>query len=131
MSRIIDTWVVPNPPEIARNWPPHLAHVFKVFRREHMLAGTTVEEFIESMDDDFNTARALSVVFKVVHLVNATKASSYQQLLQEFVDVLGVKAERKVDDIPPDIVKLAAERFAAKQAKDWKRSDELRDAIKL
>jgi len=50
VSRIIDTWVVPNPPEIARNWPSHLAHVFKVFRREHMLAGTTVEEFIESMD---------------------------------------------------------------------------------
>jgi predicted TIM-barrel fold metal-dependent hydrolase len=48
---IIDSWVVPNPPEISRLWPEHLAHVFRVFRREHMLAGTTVDEFLITMDE--------------------------------------------------------------------------------
>ena len=47
---IIDTWVLPNTPEVARSWPPHLAHVFRMFKREEALAGTEPEQVIAEMD---------------------------------------------------------------------------------
>jgi predicted TIM-barrel fold metal-dependent hydrolase len=48
---VIDAWVVPNPPDIARLWPDHLAHVFKLFKREEALAGATPEELVAEMDE--------------------------------------------------------------------------------
>ena len=48
---VIDAWVVPNPPDIARLWPDHLAHVFKLFKREEALAGATPDELVAEMDE--------------------------------------------------------------------------------
>jgi predicted TIM-barrel fold metal-dependent hydrolase len=48
--RVIDTWVIPNPPDVASRWPPQLAHVLHVFGRSAMLAGQTPEQVIAEMD---------------------------------------------------------------------------------
>lgn len=47
---IIDTWVLPNTPEVARGWPPHLAHVFRMFKRDEALSGTTPDQVVTEMD---------------------------------------------------------------------------------
>jgi predicted TIM-barrel fold metal-dependent hydrolase len=48
--RIIDAWVVPNPPELASSWPPRLAHVFTMFGRGDALAGQTATQVVDEMD---------------------------------------------------------------------------------
>lgn len=48
---IVDTWVLPNPPEVARGWPPHLAHVFRMFKRDAALEGVSPEQVIAEMDE--------------------------------------------------------------------------------
>ncbi|HTT31591.1 MAG TPA: amidohydrolase family protein [Solirubrobacteraceae bacterium] len=48
--RVIDTWVIPNPPGVAAQWPPQLAHVLHVFGRSAMLAGQTPQQVIDEMD---------------------------------------------------------------------------------
>jgi predicted TIM-barrel fold metal-dependent hydrolase len=49
-SRIIDTWLIPNPPEVARLWPPELRNAFKMFGQESALAGQSVEQVVGEMD---------------------------------------------------------------------------------
>ena len=48
---IVDGWVVPNPPEVAAGWPPHLAHVFHQFGRSEALAGIDADGVIGEMDE--------------------------------------------------------------------------------
>jgi predicted TIM-barrel fold metal-dependent hydrolase len=48
--RIIDTWLIPNPPEVARLWPPELRNAFKMFGQESALAGQSVEQVVSEMD---------------------------------------------------------------------------------
>jgi predicted TIM-barrel fold metal-dependent hydrolase len=49
-ARIIDTWIIPNPPEVARRWPPELRNAFKMFGQESALAGQSVEQVVAEMD---------------------------------------------------------------------------------
>jgi predicted TIM-barrel fold metal-dependent hydrolase len=49
--RIIDTWLIPNPPEVAKLWPPELQNAFKMFGQSHALAGQTVEQVVSEMDE--------------------------------------------------------------------------------
>jgi predicted TIM-barrel fold metal-dependent hydrolase len=49
-GRVIDTWLIPNPPEVARNWPPELRNAFKLFGQEHLLGGQEVDEVVAEMD---------------------------------------------------------------------------------
>ena len=96
------------------------------------------EQFIEAMDDDLNTADALSAIFELIRDVNtdvkdgATKefAQKALDLLMELATVLGllqVEEDKGVDD---EIQKLVDERQAARKAKDFKRADEIRDMLK-
>lgn len=49
--RIIDTWLIPNPPEIARLWPRELQNAFKMFGQSAALAGQSPAQVIGEMDD--------------------------------------------------------------------------------
>ena len=101
------------------------------------------EEFHAAMDDDFNTAAAMGVVFEVVHLIN-TSLKDNETLPAAFFEA-GKKALDTYDgilgDIGPDeadawspedaeIEKLIEERAAARKAKNFARSDEIRDQLK-
>src|ERR1700749_4391115 len=48
--RVVDTWLIPNPPEVAKRWPPELRNAFKMFGQEHLLDGQTVDEVVAEMD---------------------------------------------------------------------------------
>ena len=95
------------------------------------------KKFNEAMDDDMNTADALAALFELVrevHKLPQTGASLKAvelglNTLTKLCDVLGLLM-KKDDEIPAEIQAMVDERAEARKNKDWKRSDELRDAIK-
>ena len=97
------------------------------------------QKFIDAMDDDLNTADAISAVFELVTAINtaagakATKAfaKAAMDILMELATVLGLlqqDVEEKVE-IEPEIQALIDERQAARKAKDYARADEIRDQL--
>ena len=95
------------------------------------------KRFDEAMDDDLNTADAIGAIFELVKDANVSLTSSSSRAAVEaamssfkaLTDVLGL-VQNNEDALPEDIQAMVDERAAARKAKDWKRSDELRDAIK-
>ncbi len=95
------------------------------------------KRFDDAMDDDMNTADAIGAIFELVKDANVTltaqsaKAAVDEALrsLKALCDVLGLLAKSE-EALPADIQRMVDERAAARKNKDWKKSDELRDAIK-
>ena len=99
--------------------------------------------FAEAMDDDFNTALALSVLADVRQALNKAREESDEQksaylagLLLAFGEVLGLfqqSAEAFLtggqQDETGKIEQLIADRNAARAAKDWGRADQVRDEL--
>ena len=95
------------------------------------------QEFIEAMDDDLNTADALSAVFTLVRDINTAANGASKQTLElaasvfdELTGVLGLVYNRKADDLDAEIEDLIAQRAAARKEKNWAKADEIRDKIK-
>jgi len=96
------------------------------------------QKFDEAMDDDLNTADAVSAVFELVKFINTTadeKSSkeylaALKQELLSLTDVLGLIIENEDKDLlDSDIEALINERQEARKAKDFKRADEIRDEL--
>ncbi|MBR1892235.1 MAG: cysteine--tRNA ligase [Lachnospiraceae bacterium] len=100
-------------------------------------AAEFITRFDDAMDDDLNTADAISVIFELVKFVNMTALESsskeYLASLKEKIvlltDILGIKVEKKEELLDADIEALIEERQAARKAKDFKRADEIRDEL--
>ncbi len=95
------------------------------------------QRFIAAMDDDINTADAISAIFELVADVNkiitqnpsAEVCRKCSAAIRELGDVLGLLG-KKEEGADGDVQKIAAERAEARAAKDWAKSDELRDKLK-
>ncbi len=87
------------------------------------------QQFQDAMDDDFNTAKAVALVFNIVHALNKSQDKKLSDLLQEFVAVLGITTQVSEQVIPEEVETLAKERLEAKNSKNWALSDELREKI--
>ncbi|MFI3172486.1 MAG: cysteine--tRNA ligase [Eubacteriales bacterium] len=99
------------------------------------------EDFVKSyevaMDDDFNTADAISSIFELVKFTNTTVSAESSkeyltylfELLVKLADVLGIIVDKAEELLDADIEALIAERQAARKNKDFKRSDEIRDEL--
>ncbi len=96
------------------------------------------EKFIAAMDDDLNTADAVSAVFELVTAINtAVKdgasgefAEAALKTLMEFADVLGILQKDDEDEgIDSELQALIDERQAARKAKNFARADEIRDML--
>jgi len=110
-------------------------------RAAEMLAATGVSAkaaFLAGMDDDFNTADAIGTLFELVRAANTAAAvpgvpagelKDALALLRELCGVLGVACDEKAH-VPVSVVMLVDQRAAARAAKDWKRSDEIRAEIR-
>lgn len=93
--------------------------------------------FEEAMDDDFNTADAIAVIFDLVKFANVhAKADSSREFLQalkeEIIllsDICGLIVEKKQEMLDGDIEALIEERQAARKAKNFKRADEIRNEL--
>ena len=92
------------------------------------------EKFEAAMDDDFNTADAISAVFEMVKRANITvtkeSAAAYirrvKELLEKLLEVLGIHAERKEESLDARVEALIAERQTARKEKNYARADEIR-----
>ena len=85
--------------------------------------------FLDAINDDLNTPQALAVLWSALR-DNELNTGEKLALVGRFDAVLGLSLlEREEEKVPADITALAGEREAARKAKDWKRSDELRAAI--
>ncbi|MBO5481514.1 MAG: cysteine--tRNA ligase [Clostridia bacterium] len=111
------------------------------------IADKVDREFNACMDDDFNTALALSNLFgyfkemkKLLSLGGSGElfaALSYAIQLRKTYSLLGIfrknageyiawYEQQNVSDIPQDVLSVADERWQARLHKDWAKSDELR-----
>lgn len=96
------------------------------------------EEFENAMNDDFNTADAISAVFNLVSYLNTeiTADLSYDIVkeaydeLMELTTVLGLKVEREEENLDTEIEALIQARQDARKAKDFAKADEIRDKLK-
>lgn len=96
-------------------------------------------EFIKAMDDDLNTADAITAIFELARELNKMSADNTvskeqleagAKLFDELTDVLGILYNRdKKDEIPQNILDLAEQRKQARKAKDFALADELRNQI--
>ncbi len=89
-------------------------------------------QFTEQINDDLNTPQVLATLWTVIKDEKLTATDKYSLILQ-FDKIFGfnlglLKKEKVV--IPAAVKRLAEEREVARQQKDWKKSDELRDKIK-
>ena len=97
-----------------------------------------LQRFAEVMDEDLNVSAGWAVLFDWVRDTNrvlasgpltAAQAASALAAWQKIDSVFAVGQKRETE-APPEIVKLLEDRQAARKAKDFKRSDALRDELK-
>ncbi len=97
------------------------------------------EQFIKAMDDDLNTADAISSVFELVRDINTsviTDAPSKElveyatTLFDELTGVLGLVYNRKTDSLDDEIEKLIEARTQARKDRNWAEADRIRDELK-
>ena len=94
-------------------------------------------EFINAMDDDLNTAVAISTIFEMVSAINQAVSGGGSKefagkalaIIHELTDVLGILQKGEEDAIGEDIQKLVEERQQARKEKNWARADEIRDYL--
>ena len=96
------------------------------------------DNFIAAMDDDMNTADAITAMFDLVSAINvavkdgASKSYAVEatKRIRELADVLGIfQANEAEAGIGDDIQALVDERQAARAEKNWARADEIRDQL--
>lgn len=90
----------------------------------------TKKEFIKCMDDDFDTPKALAVIFDFVKEVNKKGGGkeSYKLML-EFDKIFNILTAEE-EKLPSDILKLIEKREEARKSKDFKTADKIRAELR-
>lgn len=95
-------------------------------------------DFELAMNDDFNTANAISVLFELSRIANVylNEANTDRAVLQAMLtmfdtigDVLGIQVKVEAGLLDEEIEALIEERIAARKNRDFARSDEIRDQL--
>ncbi|MCM3550391.1 cysteine--tRNA ligase [Alkalihalobacillus clausii] len=98
------------------------------------------QRFIEEMDDDFNSANAISVLFDIAKEANIYMSeaqtskkvlNAFLELFTEFGEVLGVSFTKQGEELlDAEIEALIEERNVARKERNFARADEIRDLLK-
>jgi cysteinyl-tRNA synthetase len=134
--------------ERIKNTVANLQHLIRTAERqelspaeEQLLAELSQarQRFIEQMDDDFNTAGGIAVLFDLVRDVNsrvgagasAELAKGALALIKELAGVLGLleKGDEQPEMLDEEIQALIDARQAARKAKNWAEADRIRDQL--
>jgi len=97
------------------------------------------QDFVTAMDDDFNTADAISALFELARDINSNVNAQTNpsgelcrfalDLYQELADVLGLLYVKK-DEIDDEVKQLIEQRTQARKDKNWAEADRIRDELK-
>ena len=96
------------------------------------------DQFEKEMDDDFNTANAISVLFDLSKTANlyleskqtSTKViESFQDTITSFLSILGIEIDKESELLDEEIDALIKEREEARENRDYDRADEIRDQL--
>ena len=97
------------------------------------------DQFINAMDDDLNTADAISAIFELVKDINTTVITDAPNkelvetattLFDELTGVLGLVYNRKTESLDDEIEKLIEARTQARKDRNWAEADRIRDELK-
>lgn len=96
-----------------------------------------IKKYEDAMEDDFNTADAVSAIFEMVKLANQTadieSSKKYLTEIKDTIvrlcDVLGIIAEKEEEILDTDIENLIEERQQARKEKNFARADEIRNEL--
>ena len=100
-------------------------------------AKSFMAKYEEAMEDDFNTADAISAIFELVKFANtnanAESSKAYVDALytqlDKMAEICGLILEKKVEILDAEIEKLTQERQDARKAKNFARADEIRNQL--
>lgn len=106
-------------------------------QKQYNVAKGFIDKFDEAMDDDFNTADAVSAIFELVKFANTNVSESsskafVQALKDEIValsDICGLIVDKKEEILDTEIEALIQERQDARKSKNFARADEIRDML--
>ena len=95
------------------------------------------EKFEAAMEDDFNTADAVSAVFELVKLANSTADNSSTEayvaglrvLIARLCGVLGIITERRIEVLDEEVEAMIAARQQARKEKNFALADEIRGKL--
>ncbi|MCX7695351.1 MAG: cysteine--tRNA ligase [Caloramator sp.] len=125
----------------------NLEHVIEVsnydtIKEEEKAFSSKLDEyknrFIEVMDDDFNTADAISVIFDMVRDINSNInlesskeiAKKALNLIRELGSPLAILQKNTKESLDEEIEKLIEERQKARKEKNFALADKIRDDLK-
>lgn len=99
---------------------------------------TLRDKFIAAMEDDLNTADAISAIFEIVSEANKNITADFAEksaiehtisVMNELCGVLGISKGGE-EELSEEVKLLLDERVAARENRDWAKSDEIRDKLK-
>ena len=87
------------------------------------------EDFLNAINDDLNMPQAMSVVWNAIKYEK--KSKKIDDMLLDFDRVLGLEIGKleQGEELPKEILELVEKRKKAREEKNWKLSDNLRDEI--
>jgi cysteinyl-tRNA synthetase len=97
------------------------------------------KEFEEAMDDDFNTPKALAVVFELIRKINPlldknqidkAQAKQILEFLKSIDKVFNFIFKKKEEKIPKSVQVLVEKREELRKQKKWAEADKIREKIK-
>lgn len=96
-----------------------------------------VAQFVQAMDDDLNTADGIAALFEMARDINSFMTSTRSKdavnyaivKFDELCNVLGLLYDRKGNDLDSEVEALIEQRQAARKAKDFAKSDAIRDQL--
>lgn len=97
------------------------------------------QKFIDAMDDDLNTAAAISELFDIVSEANKSLTADSEpsiEILEYTVSMLGELGgvlgllKKGESSVPHEVSELLDQRHMARENKEWAKSDEIRDKLK-
>lgn len=106
--------------------------------RLHETLVNAADKFEEAMDDDLNTPVAIAVIHELItetnraldeKMIDGQNAREIKDQMKRFDLVLGIFEHRK-EKMPEEVKELAEEREKARENKDFKKSDDLREKIR-
>ncbi|QSQ08945.1 Cysteine--tRNA ligase [Koleobacter methoxysyntrophicus] len=122
----------------------NLAHLFKntddTEERPYFLKKLEElrDKFINAMDDDFNTADAISILFDISREINTVLNERSKKnhidralnLLKELGGILGILKKERDVILEKEIEALVKKREQARKEKDWATADSIREQLK-